>query len=174
MLQDFNLLATTYRRLEHKGCSELEYLIGQAGDPEARMSRTGISGVIVAKTALDPFGVVAKLRTILVERPYEFRYLQRVIPIEKVAKTELSEIVSVARELASRIGEAETFRITVEKRFSEVSGNAIIKAVAADIKRKVNLGNPDRTVLIEILGGFTGVSLIARNDILSVLKEKVL
>jgi tRNA acetyltransferase TAN1 len=174
MLQDFNLLATTYRRFERKGCAELGYLLGQAGDPEADLARTGISGVIVAKTVLDPFEVMGKLRTILLERPYEFRYLLRVIPVERVVRTEMSEIVSATGELAARIAEDETFRITVEKRFTELSGSAIIKAVAADIKRKVNLSNPDRIVLIEIVGGFVGVSLISKSDVLSVLKEKVL
>ena len=174
MLENFNLLGTSYRRFERKACAELGYLLGQAGDPEARVSRTDISGVIVAKTLLDPFDVIKKLREILIERPYEFRYLLRVIPIERVVKTDMTEIVSVTRELASRIEENETFRVTVEKRFTEVSGNAIIKAVASDIKRKVNLSNPDKIVLIEIVGGFVGISVVKKSDIISVLKEKVL
>ncbi len=174
MLENFNLLGTSYRRFERKACAELGYLLGQAGDPEAHVSRTGISGVIVAKTVLDPFDVIKKLREILIERPYEFRYLLRVIPIERVVKTDMAEIVSVTRELASRIEENETFRVTVEKRFTEVSGNAIIKAVASDIKRKVNLSNSDKIVLIEIVGGFVGISVVKKSDILSVLKEKVL
>jgi tRNA acetyltransferase TAN1 len=174
MLENFNLLGTSYRRFERKACAELGYLLGQAGDPEARVSRTDISGVIVAKTLLDPFDVIKKLREILIERPYEFRYLLRVIPIERVVKTDMTEIVSVTRELASRIEENETFRVTVEKRFTEVSGNAIIKAVASDIKRKVNLSNPDKIVLIEIVGDFVGISVVKKSDIISVLKEKVL
>jgi tRNA acetyltransferase TAN1 len=174
MLQDFNLLATTYRRFERKGCAELEYLLGQAGDSEAGLARTGISGVIVAKTVLDPLEVIGKLRGILDERPYEFRFLLRVIPVERVVKTEMSEIVSAGRELAAGMAEDETFRVTVEKRFTEISGNAIIKAVAAEIKRKVNLSNPDRIVLVEILGGFAGISLIRKSEMLHVLKEKVL
>ena len=168
------MLGTSYRRFERKACAELGYLLGQAGDPEAHVSRTGISGVIVAKTVLDPFDVIKKLRGILIERPHEFRYLLRVIPIERVVKTDMDEIVSVTRELASRIEENETFRVTVEKRFTEVSGNAIIKAVASDIRSEVNLSNPDKIVLIEIVGGFVGISVIRKNDIISVLKEKVL
>lgn len=174
MLENFNLLGTTYRRFERKACAELAYLLGQTGDPEAHVSRTGISGVITAKTALDPFDVIRELRKILIERPYEFRYLLRVIPIEKVVKTNTDEIVRATGELAARIGENETFRVTVEKRFTEVSGNAIIEAVASGIKRKVNLSSPDRIVLIEIVGGFTGISVVKKSDILSVLKEKVL
>lgn len=174
MLQDFSLLATTFRRFERKACAELEYLLGQVGDLETHVARTGISGVIVAKTGQDPFDVVKKLREILVERPYEFRYLLRVIPIEKVTQTNIDEIARVTRDLASRIGESETFRVTVEKRFTTVSGNAIIEAVASGIKRKANLSNPDRIVLIEIVGGFAGISLAKKGDVLSVLKEKVL
>jgi len=137
----------------------------------------GLLKLAVLGNTLDffrPFDVIKKLRGILIERPHEFRYLLRVIPIERVVKTDMDEIVSVTRELASRIEENETFRVTVEKRFTEVSGNAIIKAVASDIRSEVNLSNPDKIVLIEIVGGFVGISVIRKNDIISVLKEKVL
>ncbi len=174
MLKDFNLLATTFRRFERKACAELEYLLERAGDPEAFVAKAGISGVIVAKTVLDPFEAIRKLREILLDRPYEFRYLLRILPVEKVAKTDIDEITSIISELSSRIGENETFRVTVEKRFTEISGNALIEAVAANIKRKVNLSNPDKIVLIEIVGGLTGISVVQKSDILSVMKEKVL
>ncbi|MGC9345317.1 MAG: THUMP domain-containing protein [Candidatus Bathyarchaeales archaeon] len=174
MLRDFNLLATTSRGNEDEACSELWYLLGQIGDSASTVDKTGVAGLVAAKTAFNPFEVIEKFRKILRERPYEFRYTLRLIPIEKVVRTDLGEIQRVATELSSKIGENETFRVTVEKRFTETSTRDIIEAAAANIERKVDLNKPDKILLIEVIGGLTGISVIKPDDVLSVLREKVL
>ena len=174
MLRDFNLLATTSRGNEENACSELWYLLGEVGDSAATVDKTGVAGLIAAKTAFNPFEIIGKLRKILHERPYEFRYTLRVIPIEKVVRTDLGVIQRVATELASKIGENETFRVTVEKRFTQLSTKDIVEATAANIERNVDLNKPDKILLVEVIGGFTGMSVIKPEDILSVMKEKIL
>ncbi|MBE0519684.1 THUMP domain-containing protein [Candidatus Bathyarchaeota archaeon] len=174
MLRDFNLLATTSRGNERDACSELSYLLGEIDDSAPNVEKTGISGLIAAKTASNPFEVVEKFRKILHERPYEFRYTLRIIPIEKVVRTDLEKIQHVATELSSKIEENETFRVTVEKRFTAMPSRNIIEEVAANIERKVDLSKPDKILLIEVVGGLTGISVIKPDDILSVMKEKVL
>ena len=172
VLKDFNLLITTARGSEEDACSEIWYLIGEMGDREVKVDKTGIRGLIAAKTVLNPFNVIDRLRTTLKERPYEFRYTLRVIPIEKVVRTDLSEIQDTVMELASRIGENETFRVTVEKRFTSTLTRDIIEAAAANIQHKVNLTKPDKIVLIEIVGGSTGISVIKPEDMISIVKER--
>ena len=172
MLKEFNLLVTTTRGNEDNACSEIWYLLKEIGDEKAEVDKTGVSGLIAAKTSLNPFEVIAKFREILKERPYEFRYSLRIIPIEKVVKTRLEEIQKVSDELSRKIGENETFRVTVEKRFTEISTRDVIEAAASKIERKVNLEKPDKILLIEIVGGLTGISVIKPDDILSVTKEK--
>lgn len=174
MLRNFNLLATTSRGNEDDACSELWYLLGQIGDSASTVDKTGVTGLIVAKTAFNPFEVIEKFRKILHERPYEFRYTLRIIPIEKVVRTDLGEIQRAATELNSKIGENETFRVTVEKRFTETPTRDLIEAAAANIERKVDLDKPDKILLIEVIGGLTGISVIKSDDILYVMKEKVL
>lgn len=174
MLSDPNLLATTSRGNESNACLELCHLLEQIGDSASIVDKTGVAGLIAAKTAFNPFEVVEKFRKILRERPYEFRYTLRIIPIEKVVRTDLGEIQSVATELGSKIEENESFRVTVEKRFTETSARDIVEAAAANIKRKVDLNKPDKILLVEVVGGLTGVSIIKPDDILSVVKEKLL
>jgi tRNA acetyltransferase TAN1 len=174
MLNDFNLLATAFRGAERDACAELKYLLGQAGDASPKVTRTFVAGLITAKTSLDPLAVIRKFREILQERPYEFRFMLRLIPIETVVRTDLNEIRSVTAEYDSKIQENEKFRVTVEKRFAELSSQEIVKVVAADIKKKVDLDNPDRMVLIEIVGGLTGISLVTPNDVMCIAKEKLL
>ncbi|MEM2561447.1 MAG: THUMP domain-containing protein, partial [Candidatus Bathyarchaeia archaeon] len=84
------------------------------------------------------------------------------------------EISRVAHEYENRIRENETFRVTVEKRFTETSTRSIIEAIASKINRKVDLEKPDKIVLVEVIGGLTGMSLIKPEDVLSVTKEKAL
>ncbi len=175
MINGFNLLATTSRGNERPMCNELLYLLKEElGDAQAETSKTKIRGLIVAKTSLDPCAVIEKFRAILKERPYEFRYALRILPIERVVPTDLDEIKRVTAELAVRIGENETFRVTVEKRFTKLHSKDFIEAAASDIKRKADLENPDRILLIEVLGALTGVSLLKPSDILAVVKEKML
>jgi tRNA acetyltransferase TAN1 len=156
-------------------CSELSYLLKELlNDPVPVVAKTGIRGLVAAKTSLDPCEVIEKFRAILKERPYEFRYALRIIPIERVLPTNLDEVKKVATELASDIAENETFRVTVEKRFTRLHSRDFIEAAADGIERKADLEHPDRILLIEVLGGLTGMSLIKPSSLLAVLKEKML
>jgi tRNA acetyltransferase TAN1 len=175
MINDFNLIATTARGNERAMTNEIIYLLKEElGDAEAKASKTKIRGLIVAKTSLDPLAVIEKFRLILTERPYEFRYALRIVPIQKVVPTDLAEIKKATEELAAKMGESQTFRVTVEKRFTELHSKDLIESAVGDIKQKVDLKNPDWVVQIEVLGALTGVSLLHPNDILGVVKEKML
>ncbi|MFQ6094897.1 MAG: THUMP domain-containing protein [Candidatus Bathyarchaeia archaeon] len=172
VLRDFNLLISTSRGNEGNACSEAWFLLGEIGDREALVEKTNVVGLIVAKTILDPFKVIEDLRRILKERPEEFRYILRVIPVELVTHTNPDEIKKAVAKLSSKILEGETFRVTVEKRHSDLSTNEIINAAASVIERRVDLEKPDKIVLIEVVGGLTGISIIRPKDVLSIIKEK--
>ena len=171
-MDSFNLLATTWRGSEEDLCSEIWYLLRKIGDETVQVEKTGIAGLIAAWTALKPSEAVEKLREILEKHPGEFRYTLRVIPIETVVPTDLEQIKRVATDLASKIGENETFRVTVEKRFTSLSSREIIESVAANVERKVDLENPARIILVEVVGRTTGICVIEPEDIISVVKER--
>jgi tRNA acetyltransferase TAN1 len=175
MLKDFNLLASTARGNERPMIGELLHLLKEElGDNEVVAGKTGVRGLVAAKTSLDPVLVIQRFREILSERPYEFRFALRIIPIQKVVPTNLEDIKLVCNEFAKKIGETETFRVTVEKRFTTLHSEQFIEAAASDLKQKVDLKNPNWILQIEVLGGFTGISLIRPADILPVVKEKLL
>ena len=87
--------------------------------------------------------------------------------------TDLEEIKKATIELAMKIGENESFRVTVEKRFTTLHTKDLIEAAAGDLDRKANLKNPDKILLIEVLGALTGLSVLKPSDILAVVKEKM-
>lgn len=180
MLKDFNILATTSRGNERQMCSELTHLLkDELGDPSPVVSKTGICGLVMAKTSFDPYSAITTFRTMLRKHPYKFRYALRIIPIEKVVPTNLDEVKCAAVELASNIEENETFRVTVEKRFTNLHSKDLIEAAVIGIdmagsERKVDLENPDKIMLIEVVGGLTGMACIKPTLVLAVLKEKML
>jgi tRNA acetyltransferase TAN1 len=174
MLKEFNLLASTSRGYEKYARSELRFLFEKIGDTSPTIERTGVSGLIAVKTNLDAIDAIRQFRTILIQSPYEFRFILRIIPIERVVSTDLELIQQAVAELSIKIGENETFRVTVEKRFTTTHTKDIIEKVAVNVKRKVNLTQPDKIILIEIVGGLTGVSVVKPEDVVSVQKEKLL
>lgn len=172
MISDFNLIATTHRREESAGCAELWMLLKDLGDPKPRVDRSGVHGLIIAKTTLNPLEAVGRLRGELGRRPEVFQYLIRVIPVETVFPTEIEEMRGAVLSLSERIGEEESFRVTVEKRRTGLRSMEIIEAVAEGIDRRVDLENPDWVVLIEVVGKYTGISVIRPSDVLHALKER--
>lgn len=172
LLEDFNLLISTSRRNERNACSEVWYLLGEIGDRNSEAKTTGIIGLTVAKTTLDPKMVVRRLREILRQRPWEVKYVLKVVPIERLVPATIGDVEKAALELSKRIGENDRFRVTVEKRRSNLSSHEIIKAVANKIDKKVDLENPDKIVLVEVVGQTVGLSLLEPGDILSVEKER--
>jgi tRNA acetyltransferase TAN1 len=172
LLKDFNLLVSTSRGNERNTCSEMWYLLGEAGDRTAVVERTQVIGLVVARTRIDPVTAIDRLRSLLLERPWEFRYTLKVTPITGTVPSDPQGIEDYAVKLAESLGKDEKYRVTIEKRKTSISGRELIEAVAKRIDRKVDLNGPDKVVLIQILGEVTGVSVIVPDKILSVEREK--
>jgi len=172
MIPDFNLLATTDRGFESEASSELWILLREIGDQRPLIDRAPVRGVALARISLDPLEAIGRLRNQLRTSPQDFRCLYRIIPVEKVVPSETKSIVDAARELASKIGDGDSFRITVEKRRTALSGRELITAIAEGIDRRVDLENPDWVILVEIVGRLTGVSVIHPDSLLNVQKER--
>ena len=170
-MEKFNLIVTTRRGEESEACSEVWSILRDLGDDEPVVERSPVSGLIFVWTRLNPFEVVEKFREILRRSPWELRYTNRVIPIERNVPTDIQAIKQAVMELVGKIAPGETFRVTVEKRFTNLRSMDIIRAVAEDVDRKVDLENPDKIILVEVVGKVTGVSVLRPSDVLSVKKE---
>ena len=172
-MNDFNLIISTFRFREEDAADEALDLLDAFGDPDAEAEITDVTGLILARTAMNPVDVVERLKEVVASEPWEVRYILRVLPIEKIVAPELEDIQGAAGELAeARIGQDESFRITVEKRYSHLHSAEIIDYVAEGVKRKVNLENPDWAVLVEIIGKHAGISVVRPNQIFSSVVEK--
>jgi tRNA acetyltransferase TAN1 len=108
----------------------------------------------------------------IIDEPWSIRYCMRIIPIQKIIESKIEEIEKSIDDLSGQILDSETYRISIEKRNSNLSSQEIITKIANKIKNKVSLEFPDKIVLIEILGNKTGISILKKSDILSIEKTK--
>ncbi len=148
------------------------YLLGEVGDRGSTIETTSVIGLVVAKTKLDPIKAINDLRALLKQRPWEFKYTLKLVPIQKVVEANLDTVDKVAVSLAEGIEKQEKFRITVEKRHTDLSSKTIIDTIAKRIQRTVDLEEPDKILLVEIIGELAGLALIKSDDMLSVEREK--
>jgi len=167
-----NLIITCARHLEPETEEELRSILEELGDSDAKVSITKMSGILTAETKIEPIKVVRKIKEMLLEEPWSIRYCLRIIPIQKVIETKIEEIEKTATDISKQISDGETYRISIEKRNSDLSSQEIISKIASKIKNKVSLEFPDKVVLIEILGDKTGISILKKADVLSVEKTK--
>ena len=171
VIKVFNLIASTFRYREIQAEQELGEIFNILGDPLPEIRSTTISGLLIGRTRLDPFSIPQMLVRLLNDEPWIFKYVQRVIPIQKVVNTELDRIRECVRDIASKIQPSETYRITVEKRHNTISSTDIIHSCASTVDRKVNLANPDWIILIEVIQTLTGLSIIKPYHVFSAVTE---
>lgn len=167
-----NLIITCARHLESDTEGELRGFFVEFGDSEPKITITDMSGILLAHTKLDPIETVRKIKEKLLDEPWSVRYCLRIIPIQKEADAKIEKIVDEVSKMRDQISENETYRVSIEKRNSDISSQEMITKIASKFKNKVSLEHPDKTILIEILGNKAGISILEKSDILSVEKAK--
>jgi tRNA acetyltransferase TAN1 len=165
-----NLIITCARHLEPEA-SEGK-ILEDFGDSEPKITITNMSGILTVKTQLEPVEVVKKIKEMILDEPWSIRYCLRIIPMQKFVDTDIEKIDETVSEISNSITEDDTYRISIEKRNSQMVSQELIKKIAEKFKNKVSLENPDKIIQIEILGGKTGVSILSKGEILSLEKTK--
>lgn len=169
MLKDFNLVVSTYRQRENDCIAELWYFAREIGDKELDASRSGLPALVLARTSLDPEVFAAKARERILENPWYFRYVLKIVPIQQVVEAKIEEIVNAARRLSElKITSTDTFKVETRIRLSELTRDEVVQAVASVISNKVDLTSPDKVVLVEVIGNRAGVSVLPPELIVSV------
>ena len=167
-----NLIITCARHLEPETRDELNDILEDFGDSDAQISITSMSGILTAETKLDPIEIVRKIKEMVLDEPWSIRYCLRIIPIQKIIESKMEEIEEAISSMSQEILDGETYRISIEKRNSDLSSKEIITKIADRIKNKVSLEFADKIILIEVLGNKTGISILKKSDILSIEKTK--
>lgn len=163
-----NLIVSCPRHFESETIEEIKGILEEVGDENPKVTITNISGLLTVKTSVEPLDVTKRIREKIEDEPWSIRYILRVIPIQVSIETSIDGIVEETLKLAKKIEKDQTYRITIEKRNSNISKSDLISKIADGIARKVSLEKYDWIVLVEILGNKTGLSVLKDDDILSI------
>lgn len=166
-----NIVLTSAKGMEAKASAEFKEIALLSGVRRVSTERSAYEGVVEVEVE-SPQVVLSFLSDFVKSEPFKVRYIMRVIPVDKVVDTKLEEVAAAVKELSSKIGEGESFRITVEERDSPYATKDLINAVAEVVERKVSLDNPDKIVLLQVFGEYTGVSVLVPDEIVSITKLK--
>ncbi len=170
------MIVTCPRHFEEEASGEIAEVFARLGFANPRVTTTGISGILTVATGGDggddPVEIAGRISAMVLDEPWSVRYSQRIIPIQKDMASRTADIADGIDSLKSVMGDGHTYRITIEKRHSTLSGRDVIKEVAGRISNTVNLDNPDWVVLVEVLGARAGVSVVRPDSIVSVEKVK--
>lgn len=167
-----NLVATCSRHMEEEACDEIAEIIEELGDDSPRIGKSSFSGIIWVDTSIDPFAVIDNIKKIILDEPWRMRYCHRFIPIRYTTSSSLENIVEGVKNQIKVMKDSDTYRITIEKRGSDISSKELINSIADIIPNKVSLESYDWNVLIQIMGGIVGISILKEEDIVSTLKLK--
>jgi tRNA acetyltransferase TAN1 len=135
------------------------------------IDRSSYDGIIEVDVE-NPKALLSFITDFVRSEPFKVRFIMRIIPVDRVVDTKLEDIVKAVKDLSTAIGPGETFRITIEARDSPYQDRKLIDAIADAVERKVSLDSPDKVVLLEIFGEYSGVSVVSPHDIVSIQKLK--
>jgi tRNA acetyltransferase TAN1 len=112
-------------------------ILEKIGDPKPSIIITSMSGILTVETILDPIDIMKKIKEMLLDEPWCVRYCLRVIPIQKVTETKIEDIENGVLDLIKFISDSESYRISIEKRNSNISSQELISRIANKINNKV-------------------------------------
>lgn len=170
-MKEFNIILTSRRGNEIQCSKEFTILAKKLGY-EVDVNRTKFSGVLLCKIEGDPVEFVRRARKIIEDDPWRFKYIQRIIPIQWLL--DFNSLRERAKSI--EIPEGFSFKVVVNKRGSELSSKEIIEIIASSINRRVDLENPDYIVQVEIIENLIGMSVIRKDDVISIpkMQEEIL
>jgi len=167
-----NLIVTCPRNLEPEAESEIKKILNELDDQEPEISQTDMRGILMVNTILEPLKIIDWVKNKINDEPWFFRYCLRIIPVQKTTDTDIDKIKQNVMNLKSIIQENDSYRITVEKRNSNLPSSQIINEIAKIIPNKVSLDEPDWVILVEIFGEKTCISILKNDSIFSLEKSK--
>jgi len=167
-----NLIITCARSLESETKNEISKILGELGDQEPEILNVGMRGILMVNTVIEPSKIIDYVKNKMIEEPWLIRYCLRIIPIQMITETEIDKIKQNVIKLKDTIQKNDSYRITIEKRNTDISSTEIITEIANIFPNKVSLDQPDWIVLIEILGNDTGISILKDDELFSLDKAK--
>ena len=161
------------RNYEKDACIEARYLF-TCIDLTLACKKLQMPGLVIGacKDTLQIHEITRQLREILEEDAFGFNFVLKLTPLETMVPSEKDEILKACSQFHERIDPKETFKIIVKKRFTSLRSLELIESIGELVPRTVNLSNPDKIIIIQVIGDETGIALLRPEDIISIAKMK--
>jgi len=88
------------------------------------------------------------------------RYISKFIILDALVETDIEKIADAVKKLSDKV--KGKWRITLKTRKYPIDRMLLIKKAAEHIDLPVDLKNPEYIVLIEIIGGLTGIAILKK------------
>ncbi|MBD3188891.1 RNA-binding protein [Candidatus Bathyarchaeota archaeon] len=149
--------------------AELDFIMHQLyPDHQFNYGKTIVKGLIWGNVIdVDPVEVISRLKDFINTMDFKLQFILKLVPIQEVLETNLQELSAFIQENMEKIGPSESFKIVVRKRRVNLHSIDIIDEIAKDINRNVDLDNPDKIIRLEIIGKYTGISILEKGQIFS-------
>ena len=167
-----NLLITCARNLESETENEISKILTESGDLEPEIYKSDMRGILFVNTSVETSKIIDYVKGKIKDEPWSVRYCLRMIPIQLECDTDIEKIKQNIQKLKKTIQKNDSYRITIEKRNSDISSQEMITEIAGLLSNKVPLDMPNWVVLIEIFGNKTGISILKNDGIFSLEKSK--
>ncbi len=120
---------------------------------------------------VDPVLAVHRIKDYVTDKGFVLQYLLKFVPIQKVLVTDFDEIERYVLSQIDQIRDDEKYKIIVNKRRIHNEKIEIIEKIAKSINKTVDLDHPDKIIRLEIIGKYTGISILKEDDVFSIGKK---
>ncbi len=169
---DFNLLVSCSWGDYREAKKEIIQILKGLGDDEPFVKSTIAQGIVGVRTRLDPREAIKGLRRLFDADPLILQHTLKWVPIDIWTRSDMNSMKEGVVKLRNKIQADEKWQMTVKKRrYTRYHKIEIIRNLADLIDEKVDLENPDKILLIEILGGYAGISVLKPQDSFSAVKS---
>ena len=155
--------------------AEIRQILKQLGDPGPLVERTAVAGIALVRTCLDNRSVIRHCKE-LWQTPgsHQLEFAIKWVPVDYWCRTDLDAIKQVIdTQLKGRINPDQTWGMAVKRRrYQEHHTIDIVRHLARDVDRVVNLNEPDWIIWVDILGRDTAIALIKRDEVFSINKSQ--
>jgi tRNA(Ser,Leu) C12 N-acetylase TAN1 len=171
-MYEFNLLVSCSWGAYIRAKGEILHILRMLDDESPVVKHTVAKGIIGVKTSLEPRDIVHRLRRMFNKDPFILQQTTKWVPVDLWTYSTLNSMRDAVKALRNKIRAGEKWRMTMEKRrYTRYSKIEIITALAELIDEKVDLKTPDKIIRVDIIGRYTGFSILTPRDIFSASKQ---
>jgi tRNA(Ser,Leu) C12 N-acetylase TAN1 len=158
-----SFLISSQRSFERDALSEAYYVISDVLGHKTHPLKSRVPGLAILRLTeeTESFHVIKEIRQYIQEKGPLVACL-KIIPLERLIKTNLSTIVENAVSLAKlKILPTNSWKIHVRKRQTNLRTIQVVETIAEKINwGVVNLTSPDFEIRVEIIRDLTGISVM--------------